>query len=725
MGTIERIRQISPYAFIIFAIIFVAFMVLSDNITSLSTSGGESIQTASIAEINGDKIYYKDYEEKVRIRIEQMRNNPQNQNQEVDEKSVRTQIWNEMVDEILLKQAGEKFGIIVTDDEIADILIENPPDFLKQSFTDTAGHFNKEMYLELITNPEQLIYYMGRNPDEIDPAEKERQVNNFRNELVAIGEYLKLQKLNEAMANTITAAYAVTSPSYVKEKYINENSTANINFIYLSPDLIQDSIKVSDSEVQNYYDKHKTVFKVKESRKVKTLNFPFVPSQEDSARVSRRIDIIQESLANATDNKTKDSIFTVKINEYTGTEHDWALIQDINPQVASVIGNVEVGTILGPIQMVDGTYFIRVDGRRKGEQEVVKASHILINFNDNKDSAKAEAIRILGEASRGDFAALAAKYSQDRGSAMQGGDLGYFGKGRMVPEFEKAAFNTKVGSVTGPIESQFGYHIIKVMDKKSDEIKYSEIVLAPSVSGSTKNKIKRDAYAAMKQIEEGENIDSLAAKLQISCDESYELQKNRPFYGSMALTNKIYDAKLDGVIEPMELDNNVIVCQVSEITKPGLAPIEKVREQIVAKVTNIKRIDMLKVKADNMFDMLKNNNSLDNLDNIDTNLLQGLKINSAVINNNGTIEGAPQDFVATTLIFNNLEVGKINKPIRGETGYFIVELKDRNILTEEQAKDAKDMTKEQYSKNLFDVWFSKFKEDSKIVDKRSKYYGEY
>jgi hypothetical protein len=113
------------------------------------------------------------------------------------------------------------------------------------------------------------------------------------------------------------------------------------------------------------------------------------------------------------------------------------------------------------------------------------------------------------------------------------------------------------------------------------------------------------------------------------------------------------------------------------------------------------------------------------LDNIDTNLLQGLKINSAVINNNGTIEGAPQDFVATTLIFNNLEVGKINKPIRGETGYFIVELKDRNILTEEQAKDAKDMTKEQYSKNLFDVWFSKFKEDSKIVDKRSKYYGEY
>ena len=148
MGTIERIRQISPYAFIAFAVIFILFMVLSDNISSLTSSGGESIQTAVIAEINGDKIYYKDYEERVRQRIEQMRNNPQTQDQEIDDQSIRTQIWNEMVDEILLNQAGKKFGITVTDEEIADILIENPPDFLKQSFTDTAGNFDKNAFLE-------------------------------------------------------------------------------------------------------------------------------------------------------------------------------------------------------------------------------------------------------------------------------------------------------------------------------------------------------------------------------------------------------------------------------------------------------------------------------------------------------------------------------------------------------------------------------------------------
>ncbi len=723
MGTIERIRQISPYAFIAFAIIFIAFMVLSDNITSLSTSGGESIQTASIANVNGDKIYYKEYEQRVKQRVEQMRNNPQNRNQEIDEKAIRTQIWNEMLDELLLEQASEKFGITVTDDEIADILIENPPDFLKQSFTDTAGNFNKTMYLELITNPEQLVNYMGQNPDEISPAEKERQVNNFRNELVAIGDYLKMQKLNNAMTSTIAAAYAVSSPSYVKEKYINDNSSADINYIYLGTSLITDSINVTDDEIRKYYDDHKSVFKAKESRKVKTLTFRFAPSKEDSARANRRISRITNDLAKATNPTEKDSIFSVKVNEYGGIENDWALIQDINLQAASILGNAEIGTVIGPVPMRDGTHFLRVDGRRKGEKEVVKASHILVNFNNNKDSAKTAALKILAQASKGDFAALAMKYSQDKGSAMQGGDLGYFGKGRMVPEFEKAAFKTKVGSVTGPVESQFGYHIIKVFDKKSDELKYSDIVITPIISGVTKNKIKRDAYAAMKQIQAGTNIDSLGAKLNIMCNESYDLPKNRPYQGSMSITNKIYNAELNSVLEPIEINNTVIVPQISEISKAGIMPLSKVKQQIIAKVTNLKKLDLLKVKADKVFDIVKTYNTLGNFDN--ALLGDNLKVQSAVVNNNGTIQGAPKDYTVTSQIFKTLEIGKINKPVRGENGYFIIDLMNRNLATEEQAKDAKDMAKAQYTRNLFNVWFAKFKEDSDIEDQRSKYYGDY
>ena len=102
-----------------------------------------------------------------------------------------------------------------------------------------------------------------------------------------------------------------------------------------------------------------------------------------------------------------------------------------------------------------------------------------------------------------------------------------------------------------------------------------------------------------------------------------------------------------------------------------------------------------------------------------------VKVFSTQINNNGAIQGAPTDHIATSAIFNNLKVGKINEPVRGSNGYFIVELKNKTMASIKDKKDMQDADVEQYSRNLFNTWFSNFKAESKIVDKRSKYYGEY
>ena len=99
--------------------------------------------------------------------------------------------------------------------------------------------------------------------------------------------------------------------------------------------------------------------------------------------------------------------------------------------------------------------------QKGGAEEEVRARHILV---PTEDEAKA----VLAEIKKGtDFAELAKQKSKDPGAAAEGGDLGYFGKSQMVPEFAEAAFKMKKGDVSDPIKTQFGWHIIKVEDKRT------------------------------------------------------------------------------------------------------------------------------------------------------------------------------------------------------------------------------------------------------------------
>ncbi len=105
------------------------------------------------------------------------------------------------------------------------------------------------------------------------------------------------------------------------------------------------------------------------------------------------------------------------------------------------------------------------------EPAKVRARHILIRVSENANKDKWEAARKLALKIRNkiksgaDFAEMAKKYSDDPGTKDRGGELGFFSKGRMVPEFEKAAFNLKVGEISQPVKTVFGYHIIQVEEK--------------------------------------------------------------------------------------------------------------------------------------------------------------------------------------------------------------------------------------------------------------------
>lgn len=129
--------------------------------------------------------------------------------------------------------------------------------------------------------------------------------------------------------------------------------------------------------------------------------------------------------------------------------------------------------------------------------EQVRARHILIAGKEA--AARAQAEKVLEEIKAGaDFAKLAAERSADKGSAAKGGDLGFFGRGKMVPEFEAAVFALQAtGDLSGVVESQFGYHIIQLQEKKPASIRSFEEVkdeLIKEVSTNVKHEA-RVAYA--------------------------------------------------------------------------------------------------------------------------------------------------------------------------------------------------------------------------------------
>lgn len=727
MGTFENIRKISPYFFGVMAVLLIAYFVFTSGAEDIAKQAMGDPATTPVAIVNGEKILRSEFEQKVQAQIDQQRNQ-QKDMAEVDDKAIRNEVFNQMIEEVLLRQAAEKVGVTVSDKELRELMLENPPDYLRKGFTDSAGNFNKALYQQLVTNPEVLPRYIYPNADQVPEEEKQQKIASFRNDLIIIQDYLRLQKLTERLISVVNASENIMSPNFIKAKYINETGSASVKYIHLDISQIDDAkVNVTDQELKSYYEKHKKQFKQKPSRKVKYVSFPIKPSKDDTSRAERITQRINEDLSVASSPGQKDTIFERNMDQFNGVYHEYSLAKNISPEVMSYLSNMQVRDVIGPVTLSDGTYFLRLDDKRSGQQVSVKASHILINFDNNKDSAKAEAMRILGMAKSGDdFANLARQYSQDKGSGMSGGDLGYFEKGQMVKEFEDAAFAANSGEIVGPIESQFGFHIIKVFDKTSDEIKYSDIRVIPKTSQVTINMLKRDALSFKQQVETGTNFDTLAKRLNLNALETPFFEKTRPILGSQYLTDMAFNSDINTFIGPIENTNlGYVLVQVVDERTDEFKPFEDVAEELKLRVRTIKKLDLIKVQADQLY---KEVAQLQDLSQIQT-ARPEIQVKIADdIKNNGTVPGIGNQWAFTEKAFT-LPLNQISQPIRGERAYFILQVATREIPDEANVKANLPEFRRNHLKMIkqsgYYSWMAKLRENAEIEDKRSDFYQEY
>lgn len=190
----------------------------------------------------------------------------------------------------------------------------------------------------------------------------------------------------------------------------------------------------------------------------------------DTSEVNRTISQMKASFKS-------DSALTKSLDEYGLTYDIW--VDEVKRN--SVASQYLKKTIFDVITVPDSFYVDSLSSAMKSEQ--VKASHILLSVDPNaSQEVSQKQLNKLGDirkqiiASKGsNFASLAKKYSDDKGSGAKGGDLGYFGRGAMVQEFDAVAFTLPVGEVSDVFRTQFGYHILRVEDKKLTEAPKEQI----------------------------------------------------------------------------------------------------------------------------------------------------------------------------------------------------------------------------------------------------------
>jgi peptidyl-prolyl cis-trans isomerase D len=237
----------------------------------------------------------------------------------------------------------------------------------------------------------------------------------------------------------------------------------------------------------------------------------------------------------------------------------------------------------------------------------VRASHILIATTEGKDdaAAKAKAEDVLKQAKSGaDFAALAVKYSDDKETAARGGDLDYFERGRMVPEFDQAAFSMQPGEISGLVKSQYGYHIIKVVDRKAGITRSLDDVRQQITDRLAFERAQAQAadlaQNLQKQIGRPADLDRVAAAQGLQPQESGFFARDEPISGlgpSPEAAAKAFDMKEGDVAGPVSTSRGFVFETLVAKQDSYAAKLDDVKDRVRDALITQKATDLAKQKA--------------------------------------------------------------------------------------------------------------------------------
>ncbi len=355
-------------------------------------------------------------------------------------------------------------------------------------------------------------------------------------------DQLRLEIIQDKLTHLITDAVTMTDKE-VEEEYRDRNEKAKVSYVLFDPSAFTNAVSVTETDLKGYYEQNKESYRVPEQRRVRYL---FV----DAGKIRETLQVSEAELRRY----YEQNLQTYQLPERVRAAH----------------------------------VLFKTQGKTPEETEKIRA----------------KAAGVLNEARKGaDFAELARKYSED-GSAASGGDLGFFARGQMVPEFEKAAFTLAAGTVSDLVKTEYGFHIIKVFEKQVAQTqKFEEVVnmIRPTLLQRNADQAAQElADKAYSRSRNNQTLEQIAKERSLPIEESpfFTQGGTIPVIGnSPEFSSKAFTLKTKEIGPSVRISNGFAIPQLLEIKAPYVPGLEEVRAKVEQQFRASKAAELVKAKA--------------------------------------------------------------------------------------------------------------------------------
>ena len=376
----------------------------------------------------------------------------------------------------------------------------------------------------------------------------------FQMTVPAFEEIIRSSLVEEKFRKLLTDGISV-SPAEIQEEFRYNNEKVKLNYVFVKPEELAEKITPDEAEIKAYYEQNKSKFQIPEKRVVRYGLLDLNQIRQNTP---------------VTDDELK-AVYQQNIQQYEVPNRVHA-----EHILFTTVGktDAEVAEIKKQAEDVDA------QAKKKGA-----------NFED-----------------------LAKKYSEDPGSKAKGGDLGWIVQGQTVPEFEKAAFSLPKGDVSDLIKTQYGFHIIKILDKETAHTKPFEEV-KDSIRGPLQlQKVDQQAASVAdkmsSQIRQSNKVtlDELAQQHHLSVAETRPVAANDPVLelgNSQDIKDQIVRLRSGELSTPIRTDRGYVVLSLKQVIPAHPGTLEEVREKVIADIKQQKSTQLARAKADDLVKRFK------------------------------------------------------------------------------------------------------------------------